>query len=103
MVCRMQPKAKMATEIMSDTRLPSRSPVGAAHIAPTNVPALKMATTSDDSCGVNVGCGEECLSPVLNCFLKDSMARIPDIVLYILISRAPPYTLLADIPSIIAE
>jgi len=49
MVCKTQPKAKMATDIISDTRLPSRSPAGAAAIAPTKVPALKMATTKDDS------------------------------------------------------
>jgi len=50
-VCKRTPNAKMATAMISETRRPSRSPIGAAMRAPKKVPALNMETIRDDCAG----------------------------------------------------
>lgn len=52
--------------------------------APTNVPALNIATTWDDCAGEILGSPSAgSIYPVLNCLRKAFMASIPEMVLYL--------------------
>lgn len=80
-VCNNTPTQNIATAMIKDIRRPILSPIGAAKRAPKNVPALNIATMRDDSSGVTFGLWSLSMNPVLNCFRKAFMAKIPEMVL----------------------